>query len=138
MRSVSFFRMLCDLFLFLPVLCDVLRFSRAGIWRFFYFIIESWCPHVYHSVGSLGNRSVCLCFCIPDSMCFIISVLQSNIVFVAWHSIACEVVYVFMCVMVSVVYDEFVCHCSCIQSSVFAYHSMCSVICLYVVMVSVV
>ena len=59
----------------LLVLCDVLRFSRAGIWRFFYFIIESWCPHVYHSVGSLGNRSVCICFCIPHSMCFFISVL---------------------------------------------------------------
>ena len=62
-------------YLCLLVLCDVLRFSRAGIWRFFYFIIESWCPHVYHSVGSLGNRSVGRCFCIPQCMCFFISVL---------------------------------------------------------------
>ena len=29
----------------------------------FYFIIDSWCPHVYHSVGSLGNRSECICLC---------------------------------------------------------------------------
>ena len=74
------------------------------------------------------------------TMCFFISALQSNIVFVAWHIIACAVLYIFMCVMVSVVYDEFVCHCRCIQSSVFAYHSMCCVICLClcVVMVSVV
>ena len=39
------------------------------------FIIDSWCSHVYHSVGSLGNRSEFIGIVVEHTMCFFISVL---------------------------------------------------------------
>ena len=44
----------------------------------FVFIMDSWCLHVYHSVGSLGNTSDCICM----NIVYIIVVLW-NIVSVA-------------------------------------------------------